>query len=443
MKHATATVSSRRGNILRLDGCSLAALGVRPGARVRIGHLEDPTRTPWEFVVQTGGAAELGEAHVKPPDWLAVGTPIVIDVEPPRVQAARERREIVLRDALAPEHVPSGEVLAIGVDVTWWGGSPVDPSSQTETIAWARRDAWGTFRELGFERVDLRPAATRDPDDGVANADADAALLFHRLMAVIAQHASTPVVLALDAPLLAHPRRELPPRARRYPREVGDEQADTSDALAKLLDAKKLAFRACETAVHEQVARSRTHWRSIYLQPGAPIPPRIAALVETMRRSGFAMYEGPGAALAPRVVLECFPNEALWATEVLTNAFNDFTFRQARLYKRLGELSDVWPRSVLRAVVRECLGPVAAIAGLTDPKPLFEALDAFMDRDPLVALGPRARRVGKLFDDAIDSVVALLTAIAFANGRAHVHMGAPTDGHIVGPGSSHPGRGPL
>lgn len=437
MKRATGYVTSRDRNVLSFGGCDLVELGVRAGASVRIAHLDDPTQTPWEFKVD-GAVDAAGEIRGRPPDWLQAGTPIVLEVEPPAPVAPRSPpAKIVLTHALTPEHLPNGPVLAVGVDVTWWGGSPVNPSSQTETIAWAYRDENGAWGEFGFERVDLAGAPTKSPGDCDANADADAALLWHRIMAVIAGHPETRVILALDAPLIAQQRPALPPRARRYPAVVGEEQPDTGEALAKLLVAKKLAFRACELALREQVERSRVHWRSIYLQPGAPIPPRVAALVQAMRESGFATYTDPAVRLPPRIAFECFPNEALWATDVLSNAYEGFTFRQARLYKRMDEISDVWPRSVVRAVTRECLGPIAALVGLVDAR-LFDALDAWLDRDPLVATGSRARRVGKIYDDVLDSVIALLTAIALASGRAHVHIGAPADGHIIGPGRQEP-----
>lgn len=42
---------------------------------------------------------------------------------------------------------------------------------------------------------------------------------------------------------------------------------------------------------------------------------------------------------------------------------------------------------------------------------------------------------GKLFDDVIDSVNCVFTAIAFRHDAAHVWLGAdPQDGHIIGPG---------
>ena len=42
---------------------------------------------------------------------------------------------------------------------------------------------------------------------------------------------------------------------------------------------------------------------------------------------------------------------------------------------------------------------------------------------------------GKCFDDAIDSMLSLIAAASFLDGRAHLHQGDdPQDGHIIGPG---------
>ena len=72
-------------------------------------------------------------------------------------------------------------ILCIGVDVTWWGGSPNNRQTQLETIVSARLDEPASF---AIDTVDLHHApnaAREDPTE--PNFDADAAVLLAALLA--------------------------------------------------------------------------------------------------------------------------------------------------------------------------------------------------------------------------------------------------------------------
>jgi len=88
---------------------------------------------------------------------------------------------------------------------------------------------------------------------------------------------------------------------------------------------------------------------------------------------------------------------------------------------------------ILEGVCRYTLEPCIRAAGVAPA----EWVDAFWDwlcQNKEVIRGPKAVS-GKALDDAIDSMLSLVAAVAFADGKAHIHQGAdPKDGHIVGPG---------
>lgn len=331
-----------------------------------------------------------------------------------------------LTPALGARFVPRGSVLAIGVDVAWWGGSAKSESAQTETIASAVRKG-GRWRDFGFQRIQLTPTPEAARDRFTANADPRAEDLARAITARAgAERDVAHVVVGLDAPLLARPRPSLPRRSR------------------ETMKPGSCADRACEVAFRANVKPSPKGWRSVNIQPGAPLFPRIEHLVAALGTQRFRVYEGPAKALPTRVLVECFPNDALWSAGVLGTRFAGFSFRDVASYKKLGRVARVWPASVLRAMTDFYVRPVAEIAGLDakttdtllDRMWRFFASDAHLTGSARGAGGARgAIVVSKALDDALDSTLTLLCAIALADGRAHVHLGDdPRDGHVVGPG---------
>lgn len=330
-------------------------------------------------------------------------------------------REVDLVRALEPHHVPTGSVLAIGVDVAWWGGSASDVTSQTETLACAIRRG-GRWRDLAFQRLQLTPTPPSRLDRFTSNADHDASELARAITKLAEEHRDVEhVIVGLDAPLLARDRRGLPKRSR-DPMKPG-----------------ACADRECEVAFRASLRPSPKGWRGVNIQPGAPLFPRIEALVGALAKRGFRVYRGPTKRLPKRVLVECFPNDALWSAGVLGRGFDGFTFKDVRSYKELHTIARTWPVSALRALTEFYVRPVGEVARLPaqaidellDRMWRFFAKDAHLTR----GAGEHGVVVGKAFDDAIDSALTLLCATSLADGFAHVHIGNdPADGHVVGPG---------
>ncbi len=93
-----------------------------------------------------------------------------------------------------------GDILCIGVDVAWWGGSKKSKESRAEALAFSKRSStkWGTL-ELAF--VDLDPTFVKDADEYTPNADPDAQILFNELTRVIDRFSEIDrVVIAVDVP---------------------------------------------------------------------------------------------------------------------------------------------------------------------------------------------------------------------------------------------------
>jgi hypothetical protein len=336
--------------------------------------------------------------------------------------------------------------VCIGLDFAWWGGGS-RPASQADTLFFAsvQDDQPGPLK---MRRVDLRKtfnpaAAATEP-----NCDADAGLVIAAVEEIVkGQQVAGCVVLAVDAPLRALDRPNLPPRSRK----LGSKAAGGEKV------AKGLAYRLCDEAAREGLRQDLGEggWKHVWnIQPGAPLPPRVVALVAGLERLGFQLYTTPAHAPGRRVLIECFPGEALWALGVLGH-FGKYRPGEAKEYKverwadpRLwGEPTAMgkrpWPdvmgwvyRGLYGFGSREVLGvaPEVFSGWMAD-------LTGHVLADPMVTGKPgaprralRARR-GKPLDDLVDSMNCFLTAVSFARGRAHVWLGNdPQDGHIIGPG---------
>ncbi|MBN9519458.1 hypothetical protein J0H58_13200 [bacterium] len=303
--------------------------------------------------------------------------------------------------------------LAVGVDVTWWGGSgkASEAQSRKECIAFALRteDGW-TLPE--FRRVDLTgfnaAAGKSEP-----NADPDGEDLIVELKHLFEKHgAATKIVVALDAPLLAV-ERGLP--RRKKSQKVGEVER-----------------RAADRAWATSVSLSPKGWRAINIQPGSPLPPRIASVVEKLVTAGFSLYLKPDSPLKDRLLIECFPNEVIWSGGVMGRC-GSYTFASMTAYKQMGKCGTVLPLGLLEQVCTHTLRPCLELAGLNADGWLSRFWD-WLSKDEVVVTGVEGA-TGKCFDDAIDSVLSLIAAVSFIDGSAHVHQGDdPQDGHIIGPG---------
>lgn len=387
------------------------------GTRTRsLKPADAPTRVAWSALPRG--------VHV-PLALGAVGPAGPVPVAPAGlVQAAGASTHPEFQSALGPNTKrPNGPTLCIGVDVAWWGGGQKE-SAQTETVAWIVVDAAGTAGDLRLRRVDLRPSFNQNAGPTEATCDPDAELLLGDICEVIDAHRGVPnIVVSIDAPLRAVDRG-LAPRSR-----VGG----TAGTLAR---------RAPEDLLAAAQARLGGAWRAtLNIMPGAPLVPRIVALVDGLAAVGFQLYDHPGgaAAVASRTTLECFPAESRWAVGVL-GYHAPFVPDDVLAYKADEglKLAGPWPQ-VFDAATRALwgFGPTLGVGrGVFNGWTLDFA--RFMHADPDIMsdlpLG-RLAQAGKPFDDAVESVMAAFVAVSFVQLRAHVFVdGNGADGHIIGPG---------
>jgi hypothetical protein len=171
--------------------------------------------------------------------------------------------------------------------------------------------------------------------------------------------------------------------------------------------------------------------------------------VKGLHGLGFQLYSDPATDISDRLLIECFPGEALWFLGALgkfapflpgeTKEYKSERLRDPRLWNLPGETAyRPWP-IVLQWVYQGLYGFADRdVLGVTEE--VFAGWMADLTRhlltDGLVMdTSRRKARRGKLLDDLVESVNCFLTAVSFVRNRAHVWVGDdPADGHIVGPG---------
>ena len=196
-----------------------------------------------------------------------------------------------------------GPILCIGLDIAWFGGAAADPDSQYDCLAWAllnRRPDQPFSLTAHLERIELED---RDPDAGQ---------LLRAVEALLKKHsAAGRVVFAIDAPIQAAHRPGLPTRAALPP-------------------AGTIERRACEVYLSQErqridnAAGGANNWHPNIL-PGAPLAPRVMSLLAGLDQLGFRLWTEADLAAA-RLVIECFPAEAIWAMKRL-NRFEAASLR--------------------------------------------------------------------------------------------------------------------
>jgi hypothetical protein len=276
-------------------------------------------------------------------------------------------------------------------------------------LALKTEDGWALPEFRRVELTRFNPKA----EEWEPNADPDGGALLIELNRVFEKQSDmTKMVVALDAPLLAV-ERGLP--LRKKSQKVGEVER-----------------RACDRAWAAAVSLSPSGWTAINIQPGAPLPPRIAAIVEKVTVAGFTLFQKPEAPRSNRLLIECFPNEVIWSAGVLGHC-GAHTFGSMTAYKRMGKCRTVLPRETLQSVCAHTVRPCLEVAGL-DADEWMSAFWGWLSKDRLVVSGVEGK-TGKCFDDAIDSMLSLIAAASYVDGHAHVHQGDdPMDGHIIGPG---------
>ena len=289
---------------------------------------------------------------------------------------------------------------------------------EQETIVSARLDDSARF---AIDTVDLHHApnlAREDPTE--SSFDRDAAVLLASLRAVLARHAATRVVVALDAPLEAKARAGQPPRRRAVGKgeKTGSKRRQAEDHLQQHMGGLE--------------EPQRSAWNpGLKIQAGSPVPPRISAIVKALGEQGYRAYRGGDA--PQRALLEVFPSEAIWSLGIAGH-YGSRTASQVRAYKDKKSLT-----LTLQQALEIAKAPLIGFVSVLARTELGEArAQAWVDTLARHACEVSRRKdgqvaKGKRFEDVIDSGSAFLTAVAFALHDAHV-WGDGTDGVIVGPG---------
>ncbi|MEO1857367.1 MAG: DUF429 domain-containing protein [Rubritalea sp.] len=292
-------------------------------------------------------------------------------------------------------------LLCLGLDLAWHGGSKSNKQSQQDLIAWTRYSSGNVFLEAGYVRVDLSKN-DRDPD---------AIATYSALTKLI--KVDDVVVLAIDAPL----------------------QSNTTPKIGK-----KKAFRTCEKYLSEQrksidrIAGGSYGWHP-NIQPGDSVPARAQNLMDKLSHGELplALFTGDREVYHSDIYFECFPAEAIWAIKRQGLYPEILLASDVKSYKKQQgvQLTDAQLTSLTMNVLSGILGKLDQ-GGWSQ---ILEQLLTQMRCDPVLRQNDSFKG-GKLFDDVIDAALCLASAISFTSGTAHIWQkpGTTDDGHIIGPG---------
>ncbi len=159
------------------------------------------------------------------------------------------------------------------------------------------------------------------------------------------------------------------------------------------------------------------------------------SLLAGLDQLGFHLWTEADRAAA-RLVIECFPAEAIWAMKRLRRFEGSLTAAEVKCYKEqrgkalsAQQVADL-TRTVLNGFAADSGDRAVWIA-------LVEHAINWMYSDATWRIAPDKYRGGKLLDDVVDSMICLATSLSYAGGRHHVWQDPirPDDGHIIGPGN--------
>ncbi len=300
-------------------------------------------------------------------------------------------------------------VLCVGVDLAWFGGGGKDRASRKETIAWSQKVGEG-WSKPEFERIDLNQLVVEDADEITPNADPEGELLVNAIMKVVAAAEISNVVIALDAPLLAKDRG--------------------LEVRGKKPKKGQVKRRDCDNAFGVAISSSPPGWRDPKVQPGAPLPLRISAIVRKLAENQFSVFHS-NKNQPPRLLIECFPNDALWFSGV-QGGCPDIDYKTIAAYKRVGKNKASFPLHMLKEIAALAIEPCVNLLPV-ETEEWMSAYWSWISKDKTV-VKETIGVAGKAFDDSIDSMLSLVAAVSFAENQAHIHQGEPEDGHIIGPG---------
>jgi hypothetical protein len=139
---------------------------------------------------------------------------------------------------------------------------------------------------------------------------------------------------------------------------------------------------------------------------------------------------------AVKVVIECFPAEAIWAMKRLNRFETEHTASKVKCYKH--QARNILSAQKVADLTRTVLNGFAADSGHAELwTVLVEHAIDWMCSDATWRNAPDQYRGGKLLDDVVDSMICLATSLSYAQGQHHVWQDPayPEDGHIIGPGN--------
>lgn len=296
--------------------------------------------------------------------------------------------------------------LCIGLDMAWFGGAKNDPGSQCNYLVASTYDPGQRVERLSCSRVKLE---SRD-QEATQIADAVASLLRE------AEAAGQRIVLAIDAPLQSNSNE--PPAGRQRARRPCE-----------------IHFSNCRKKI-DRASGGSAGWQP-NVQPGVPLAPRVQRLAEILQnKHGFVLWTDANAQ-ADRLVLECFPAEAIWVAKRLSCYPEDLTVAVVKSYKGKAQRGKYLSGDQVRSLVRNVLNGFGSVSGehsgwpmLTDQIVAYLLNESAWKENGLY-------RGGKILDDVVDSAICLATAVSYAHGNAHVWYDPdiPDGGHIAGPGT--------
>jgi len=303
-------------------------------------------------------------------------------------------------------------LLCIGLDIAWFGGSAGNRDSQYDCIAAAHLTA-GTAQtpqmRCEFSRIAL---VDRDPQ---------AVLLLQALTDLLRRYdTTTRIILALDAPVQTAPRPHLLPRIA----------LPTKGTVVRR--ASENHFSRHRQRI-DKIAGGSAGWQP-NIQPGAPLAPRVISLLQGLQQQGISLWT-LGNQHDNRLLLECFPAEAIWAMKRLGQYHAKLSAEEVKSYKK--QQGKALTANDVRSLVHAALDAFAASTG--QPmlwESLLESALTWMLADETWQTKPGLYRGGKLLDDVVDTMICLATAMSYALGHAHVWRDPAhaDDGHIIGPG---------
>ncbi len=338
--------------------------------------------------------------------------------------------KVTTKKAIRPRFTPAGwehaaaldRVLCIGLDLAWFGGGALNAQSQSDLFSMVTLDLKSkTYSDYCYVRVPL--SEHRVKDDPHANCDPDAHATIQHLQNAIAERNIPAVLLAIDAPLVARPHERI-------------------EFLSKR-EKKGVQQRVCEAVLREGIRGTSQRWKP-QIQPGRPLCKRLVRLRDHLIACGFSIFPNQ----SEKMLMECFPSEAIWSGFQLTietqwKSFKDYGNMpldsvDARAYKNAKGQTRL-PLAEYAKLVIQALSVIAHTNGLGARlwnQLIVDVIKQLAADGDFLYDGSEFGRSGKKLDDVVDSVLSLATSTAFAVGTAHVWMDADhEDGHILGPGN--------